>query len=36
MIDQMLNIAEQSEKRVRENIDQRKQTGTRRRNEKNW
>lgn len=36
MIEQMLNIAEQSEKRVRENIDQRQQSGTRRRNEKNW
>lgn len=36
MLDQLLNIAEQNEKRTKENIDQYKQEGQRRTNQKNW
>lgn len=36
MLDQLLNIAEQNEKRTRENVDQNKQDGQRRSNQKNW
>ena len=36
MLDQLLNIAEQNEKRTKENVDQHKQEGQRRTNQKNW
>lgn len=36
MLDQLLNIAEQNEKRTKENVDQYKQEGQRRSNQKNW
>ena len=36
MLDQLLNIAEQNEKRTKENVDQHKQEGQRRSNQKNW
>jgi Ca-activated chloride channel family protein len=36
MLDQLLNIAEQNEKRTKENVDQYKQEGQRRANQKNW
>ena len=36
MLDQLLNIAEQNEKKTKENVDQYKQEGQRRTNQKNW
>ena len=36
MLDQLLNIAEQNEKRTKENVDQHRQEGQRRNNQKNW
>lgn len=36
MLDQLLNIAEQNEKRTKENVDQHKQEGQHRTNQKNW
>lgn len=36
MLDQLLNIAEQNEKRTKENVDQHRQEGQRRTNQKNW
>ena len=36
LLDQLLNIAEQNEKRTKENVDQHKQEGQRRVNQKNW
>lgn len=36
MLDQLLNIAEQNEKRTKENVDQHRQDGQRHSNQKNW
>ena len=36
MLNQLLNIAEQNEKKTKENVDQYKQEGQRRTNQKNW
>ncbi len=36
MLDQLLNIAEQNEKRTKENVDQHTQNGQRHSNQKNW